>query len=127
MPEEYKHEDKFKSVRENGPNEGTEVEAVDEDVSTPEAAPVVNIVPEATQNVGWPHRSVEQVLRDMRRVLTDKRIENPLLNSLITEAEIYCARMTATIEDFDSYDSLKERYDELVEEKKAIQPTRGDD
>jgi len=107
------YEDKFKSVREEGAREGTDPDP-DRNENLSYSEEKVNSVPEAVQNIGgWPNRSIEQVLADMKRVLLNKPVNEQLLLSLITEAEVYSSRMVAAIEDIDDYERLKEKYEEL--------------
>jgi hypothetical protein len=101
--QEFKYGDQFKSVRETGARQGTD--------------PKVNVIPEAAQNVSWPHRSLHQVLNDIKRVLEAEPVNKELIKSLIVEAEIYSSRMEAVIEDIDDYERLKEKSKEFKKDK----------
>lgn len=101
---DFKYGDQFKSVRETGAREGTVV------------GEVTNPIPEAVGNIGWPMRSIESVLADMRRVLDETPVNHDLLKSLITESEVYAARMVGAISDIDEFDSLERRYRSLKKE-----------
>jgi hypothetical protein len=127
-----RHEDTFASVRDTGPREGTvaelqgheeydgeEYELFEEE----EMEEIEEIIP---MNLGWPKRSITSVLADMEGVVRDAdkmfsgrtQEGKNLLLSLITEARIYAERMSAALEDVETFESMEKQYKEMSKELK---------